>query len=411
MMKTKVTSAQSESPLPGDGGKPPPRRRRARSRVRVADIHRFIDNLIGDDFHAKRVLSLTKGVAGTIHAAALAVHAIGQGLSQAEGTNPKHAVKQIDRLLSNSGISMEAFFAHWVPFVIGSREDVVLALDWTDFDGDDQATIALHLVTSHGRTTALVWKTVVKSELQGWRNAHEDDVLALFARLRPQLLRRATVLADRGFGDQKLYALLGVLGLDYVIRFRGVVHVEALDGESRPAADWVPETGRPRLLRDAKVTSDKAPVAGVVCVHAPGMKDPWCLATSRRDLTGAGVVKLYGKRFQIEENFRDNKDPRFGLGLSATHVSKPLRRDRLILLATIAHALLTLLGAAAERCGLDRMLKVNTVKTRQHSLFRQGSFWYGAIPAMPTQRLRLLMDAFGAVLAEQRVFLGVFGLL
>ena len=159
------------------------------------------------------------------------------------------------------------------------------------------------------------------------------------------------------------------------------------------------------------MTCDKAPVAAVVCVHARGMKDPWCLASSRGDLPAAAIVKLYGKRFQIEESFRDSKDARYGLGLSATHVRTPIRRDRLLLLATIAQALLTLLGAAAEKVGLDRMLKVNTVKERTHSLFRQGSFWYGAIPAMPAQRLRALMEAFGALIAELPVFVGVFGLL
>ena len=35
--------------------------------------------------------------------------------------------------------------------------------------------------------------------------------------------------------------------------------------------------------------------------------------------------------------------------------------DRLMLLAAISQALLTLLGAAAEETGLDRMLKANTV--------------------------------------------------
>lgn len=61
--------------------------------------------------------------------------------------------------------------------------------------------------------------------------------------------------------------------------------------------------------------------------------------------------------------------------------------------AAIAHALLTLLGAAGERRGLDPMLKVNTVKRRTLSLYKQGCFWYDAIPAMPDHRLLALMTA------------------
>ena len=383
----------------------------AKNRLRPADIHRFVEKLVGDDMHAKRVLSLGNALTGTVHAATLGVHAIGQGLASAQGLNPKHAVKQVDRLLSNAGISVDGFFGEWVPFVIASRPEVYVALDWTEFDADDHATIALYLVTSHGRATPLMWKTVEKSGLEGWRNAHEDDLLERFARLRPKSLKRATVLADRGFGDQKLYPFLVSLGLDFIIRFRGIVRVEAADGQARTAAEWVPATGRPCTIRDALVTADRTPVATVVCVHARGMQDSWCLATSRSDLRGAQIVKDYGKRFRIEETFRDTKDIHFGMGLKATHIGHADRRDRLLLLAAMAHGLLTLLGAAAEEVGLDRKLKVNTVKRRTHSLFRQGSYWYGAIPAMPDEWLAPLMAAFGRLVAGQHAFAEVFGVL
>ena len=36
----------------------------------------------------------------------------------------------------------------------------------------------------------------------------------------------ATILADRGFGDVKLFEFLDSLGFHYVIRFRGNIHVE-----------------------------------------------------------------------------------------------------------------------------------------------------------------------------------------
>jgi hypothetical protein len=84
----------------------------------------------------------------------------------------------------------------------------------------------------------------------------------------------------------------------------------------------------------------------------------------------------------IEETFRDEKDLHFGLGLSATHIKDAARRDRLLFLVALAHALLTLLGAASEETGLDRTLKANTSKKRTHSLFRQGSYWYHAMPNM-----------------------------
>jgi len=91
-------------------------------------------------------------------------------------------------------------------------------------------------------------------------------------------------------------------------------------------------------------------------------------------LNASEIVAAYSKRFTIEESFH-TKDPRFGMGLSATHVGRTDRRDRLMLIGALAQALLTLLGAACEEVGLDRKLKANTVKRRTTSLFNQGWFW------------------------------------
>jgi hypothetical protein len=41
---------------------------------------------------------------------------------------------------------------------------------------------------------------------------------------------RVTILADRGFGDQKLFAFLSTLGFGYVIRFRGNIRVTDAGG-------------------------------------------------------------------------------------------------------------------------------------------------------------------------------------
>jgi hypothetical protein len=118
---------------------------------RLKDIRAFIDSLYGRDLHAKRVDSLAAATLGVMTGASLAVAVIGQALAQARGLVTKHAIKQVDRLLSNSGIDVWESFARWVPHLVGLRNDIVVAMDWTDFDGDGQATLALNLVTEHGR--------------------------------------------------------------------------------------------------------------------------------------------------------------------------------------------------------------------------------------------------------------------
>ncbi len=95
--------------------------------------------------------------------------------------------------------------------------------------------------------------------------------------------------------------------------------------------------------------------------------------------------------------------------MGAIHVQSPIRRDRLWLLNALAIALLTLLGAAGEALGYDRLLKSNTSKRRTHSLFRQGCMLYDLIPNMPEQRLVPSIERFAVMLAEQTVFADTFG--
>ena len=372
-------------------------------------VHGFLDALFGDDLHAKRVKSLAGATLGAIQSASLAVSLIGQGLALARGRLTKHAVKQVDRLLSNRGIDVDALLVHWVPYVIGKRDSITVAMDWTEFDADGQATIMLSLLSRHGRATPLVWLTVDKAALKNRRNGYEYQVLVRLAEILPADVR-VRIVADRGFGDHKLYRVLTEeLKFDFVIRFRGNITVTATDGEARAAADWVGAGGRARTLRGAAVTAEAYPVATVVCVRAKGMKEPWCLAASTADEPARALINLYAKRWEIEGGFRDTKDLRFGMGLGSMHVSTPDRRDRLWLINAFAVVLLTLLGAAGEQLGYDRHLKTNTTKRRTHSLFRQGSMLYELMPNMTDFLLLPLIKRFAQMLAAQPLFAQMFG--
>jgi hypothetical protein len=383
----------------------------ARTQIGINGVLNFLESLFEGDVHAMRVYSMANATLGVLSSASLAVHMIGQGLAHSRGLVTKHAVKQVDRLMSNRGIKVWEYFAYWVPYVIGPRREVMLALDWTEFDHDNHATIVLSMVTRHGRATPLMWKSVLKSTLKGHRNEYEDQLLRRLKEVVPDGVK-VTVLADRGFGDQKLFEFLRHdLGFEFIIRIRGNITVTSEKGESKRAEEWIGKGGRAKLLRDARVTLDEYEVPTVVCVHAKGMKEPWCLVASDPQIKASAVTKTYAKRWTIEPGFRDAKDPRFGMGMSQTRIGSPQRRDRLFLISAFATALLTLLGAAGESLGYDRMLKSNTVKTRVHSLFRQGCMWYELIANMPEERLHALMQRYGEMLHEQREFKELFGVI
>lgn len=373
-------------------------------------IAQFTSNLFDPVLHAKRIASIADATTGLLQSTSLAIHAIGAGLAVAKGLAPKHATKQVDRLLSNPSFDPHQLASVWIPFVLAQRTQIFVVLDWTDFEHDDHTTLSLSLLTSHGRSTPLLWRTVRKSSLKHLRNQVEDLMLIRLRKLVPHWVR-ITLVADRGFGDQQLYAHLACLGLDFIIRFRQDILVTDAKGRKLPARSWVPANHRARLLPGAAVTQDQYPVGAVVLVHDKDMAQSWCLATSRTDLTARQIIDYYAKRFCCEETFRDTKNEHLGFGLSQTHIGNASRRDRLLMLCALAMALLTLLGAAGESLGEDRLLKVNTVKTRTHSLLRQGIYYFQALDNWALERKARLLARFSLFLSEHTWSRQLFGVI
>ena len=370
--------------------------------IHNTSVERIVENMFGNTVHAKRRESLANAAIGVVSSASLIVHRIGLGLAAAKQLLGKHAVKQVDRFLSNDKLNVSECFAQMVPYILGSRKEIVVAMDWTDFDYDKQATLQISLVTTHGRATPLLWRTVSKRNLKNKRNDYEDELLCRFKDVLPEDVK-VTVLADRGFGDTKLYDFLkNDLGFNFVIRFRGNIKVTDLNGETRDAVDWVGINGRAKTLRKAKVTSLLCEVPTVVCVKAKGMKQAWCIAASDPTAVTGALIKWYAKRWGIEPQFRDTKDLHFGMGLSETSISKPDKRDRLLLISAIAVLVLTLFGAVGEKLGMDRYLKVNTVKHRTMSLFRQGCNYYNQMLRMAKSEIKKFLTCFLDLLNEHK---------
>lgn len=336
------------------------------------DVRNFIEDVAGTVLHERQVDSLAHAVIGAMYADRAGVAAIGRAAARVRDVSEKHSIKQVDRLLSNEKIGVSAVQQLLARLIIGERKEIVVAIDWTSYEPDGHITLAISLIAEHGRATPLLWRTIELKRLKSRQTKLETQLLWTLALVVPEGVR-VTVLADRGFGSSYLFRLLSEkIKFDYVIRVRKGITIEASDGTKATASEWTPTNGRPRQLLDARVTRRRHLVGAVVCVKRAGMKDSWCLVTSRRDAPEE-IVQLYSRRFDIEHSFRDQKDRRFGFGLYHSRVGTPARRDRFLLILVFAAVLLTMLGAAGESHGLDRTLRANTVTERRtHSLFRQG---------------------------------------
>lgn len=103
-------------------------------------------------------------------------------------------------------------------------------------------------------------------------------------------------------------------------------------------------------------------------------REPWLLAHSPqlRVFRADEIVALYGRRMQIEENFRDSKSIALGMGLEVSQSRSALRLQALLLIGTLAAFLLWHIGQLAEAEGLHRRYQATTRARRELSIVWLG---------------------------------------
>lgn len=156
---------------------------------KLVKISLVIQGIYGDDLHKKRQQSLAYAAMGVLASESLFLHQIAEGLVDTRGVDKKHATKQIDRLLSNKGISVWDLSEPWVKYVIGRNKSIMVALDWSSFFDDEQSMLSLNIVTGKGLSTPLLWKSVDKKQLKHNRARYEDQLLSRLKSVLPEGVR------------------------------------------------------------------------------------------------------------------------------------------------------------------------------------------------------------------------------
>lgn len=139
--------------------------------VNSEQVNTFLLSQFKSQLHTKRLSSLGDAVLGALKSHSLQPSKMGDALAAAKGLLPKHARKQIDRLISNDGIDAEVCQSKLARLLIGNRKRIIVAMDWTVFAKDQQMTLTLRLITTHGRATPLLWRTVSVIGLKGNKNS------------------------------------------------------------------------------------------------------------------------------------------------------------------------------------------------------------------------------------------------
>jgi Transposase DDE domain len=308
------------------------------------------------------------GAAGRVGVAAI-------GRAMDLSTAPKHAIKRVDKFLSNRNFDDERAREEFFKIVVGPRKRVLIAVDWTKIRS---WSVLVAGVIQRGRAIPVLWSVMDPATVYKSYNSFECGFFTWLAKALPEGVS-AVVLLDRGFDRVALTKHLRRCGLSFVIRVGGNVHVHHEDYRG-PINELLQRRGEARDLRNAVLRPSRPVRVRVVANWARGQQEPWLLMTDM-SLSAEQILASYQKRFRIEETFRDEKAWRFGLALGGLKMFKPDRLDRLLLAVAIFHFLAMMVGGHARREGLDRLYRANTVKHKPtHSDFALGNYYILRIP-------------------------------
>ena len=252
--------------------------------------------------------------------------------------------KRLFRFLSNTGfdtVAVQTALLEPICQAARLRGLTPIMIDWSDLGPGRNGLFAA--VCFRGRGLPLLSWVSTPEELDPSQNRVEEFFIGRLLRHLPTNIR-PLLLADRGFGRASLIRFVQQMPrhtghpVDYVVRLRGDVVVQSTNYRGR-LRDYTLRKGRINFWPQTLYRSDGAVVINLILYWARGHREPWYLATSLTDPRRA--VKLYRKRMQPEQYFKDGKQ-RFGLNRST--VTTTHRLQRLLVGLLLACCLLILLG-------------------------------------------------------------------
>jgi hypothetical protein len=331
--------------------------------------------------HLARVRLVFAAVLTLLKSGRLSLTSIGRAIAQE--TSPKHGIKRIDRLLGNRHLHAErvTFYQGIARRVVPPGSRPVILVDWTAVTPKLWALAAA--VSFEGRAV------MIYAETHPIARYLKPSVNAEFLRQVARVLPRDCVpiiVADAGFRSLFMKLVLG-MGWDYVGRLRGHAKARKTCGGRWTRIPTLFAEARyvPRDLGNFEVGGRTRHVCRLVAVRnrirhraylannerhtnvereRRAAREPWLLFTSL-EISAKRVVGLYARRMQIEETFRDAKNPRFGFALSYARTHVESRADMLLLLASLAHLLAIVVGLEAEAANLHLRFQANTVRNKR----------------------------------------------
>lgn len=281
-------------------------------------------------------------------------------------------LKRVDRLLGNHDVQVRrsSFYRAAASWLLRSTQPVLI-VDWSELKSDGRTHLLRAAVAARGRTLT------VYEEVHPESRKNTPDVEAAFlARLHALLPSgvRPILITDAGF-RVPWFRAVEVLGWHWLGRVRGTTRVcfvginrwfggrrlhpkatsrarslgAALLAQSNPMGCRLVLMRRPRRGRHQRTRHGQRARNRHAEHMAARSREPWLLAVSRSldHLPACRITRLYAKRMQIEQSFRDLKSHRYGCAFEDTLTRDPKRLEMLLLIHALASLVAWLEGLTA----------------------------------------------------------------
>jgi len=231
-------------------------------------------------------------------------------------------VRRFRRWLNNPRIEVHRLYGPLIQQAVAEwrQHKLYLALDTSMLWG--QYCLIRISVVYRGRAVPLVWKVLEHSSSSVAYEVYQG-LLDQAAELLP-LGCQVVFLADRGFADVHLMAHLERLGWHYRLRIKGNFRVYRA-GHRRRLIKSIPlACGQARFWHHVSITAQRFGPVHLALARPRGSTECWFVVSD--EPTNLETFDEYGLRFDIEENFLDDKSNGFQLESSLLRSADALSR-------------------------------------------------------------------------------------
>jgi len=278
--------------------------------------------------------------------------------------------RRFRRWLANRRIEVAPLYG---PLIQQALQDwgthtLYLALD-TSMLWNQYCLIRLSVVY-RGRAVPVVWDVIEHGSSSVTHAAYAALLDAVPALLPAGV--KVVFLADRGFADTELFAQLRRLGWHFRIRLKATFTVLRPGQPACKVEDFALAPGRALFLHNVAITGEQfGPVSLALARHSRN-GEYWYIVSD--EPTSVYTFKEYGRRFDIEENFLDDKSNGFQLERSLVRDADALTR----LCFVVAVATLYLIAQGTQVVAQQKRRWVDPHWLRGNSYLRLGWQWVKA---------------------------------